>query len=610
VAHQVGTLGGLTLAQGGDLTWSQTFQTLGYFHLTASLTGGFWGGSLAAREAALRQASARPTPASPASRQSSALLEEGAAAGGSRISMRRSDLPEHIFKIGPDKPPPGNKPLFGLSAGLAQTRPYVGGKYVPGSKTTTEVASAHEGFIRSGKVTVGGQQVSAQEIRNLDPKGFQAEVWKGTSSIQLESTNVSLEMESFGSFTKSVSLKLARPDGRYRTGSGGKISAMDFADYIGAMSIVLGRALTLHDIPPEVKNRFQNLPEDLDPFDLLFLRHEIAGPNARNYKHGSEGWAEVVKLFKGDATAAKETVPLFVNNMALRGWDNVGDLIANQKTILELTLPDFKGIVADRGGPPLRSEHLVEVIERVAEKRNIKILDALKEVKIIGWLSDAPIFGGKQGNFIWYIPGFDPKEVFDVLRVRGNERGEGGWEEKYPQFTMTRYRGLHGALEVYEHEMIIPPLGLYHWFSLHHDVPDEFQIHFRSAKAGEIAQLGLTTEVRPNLHKIENITGAYTFAKPKGSRVKETIGIYSLFIKGSLEGQTSLKDALSAEETRLYGSIKRAGGITNTILSMMQNPEAGLKPGEMDGYKAKGGGLKVPLPTGIKYSMDPHVVER
>jgi hypothetical protein len=43
---------------------------------------------------------------------------------------------------------------------------------------------------------------------------------------------------------------------------------------------------------------------------------------------------------------------------------------------------------------------------------------------------------------------------------------------------------------------------------------------------------------------------------------------------------------------------------------MMQNPEAGLKPGEMDGYKAKGGGLKVPLPTGIKYSMDPHVVER
>jgi hypothetical protein len=81
VAHQVGTLGGLTLAQGGDLTWSQTFQTLGYFHLTASLTGGFWGGSLAAREAALRQASARPTPASPASRQSSALLEEGAAAG-------------------------------------------------------------------------------------------------------------------------------------------------------------------------------------------------------------------------------------------------------------------------------------------------------------------------------------------------------------------------------------------------------------------------------------------------------------------------------------------------------------------------------------------------
>jgi hypothetical protein len=111
VAHQVGTLGGLTLAQGGDLTWSQTFQTLGYFHLTASLTGGFWGGSLAAREAALRQAQLRPTAGTLPSWQ------EGMGAGSPRLAQATAGIIEPVGKHLPIEP---SRPVWELNKVLAK----------------------------------------------------------------------------------------------------------------------------------------------------------------------------------------------------------------------------------------------------------------------------------------------------------------------------------------------------------------------------------------------------------------------------------------------------------------------------------------------------------
>jgi hypothetical protein len=100
VAHQVGTLGGLTLAQGGDLTWSQTFQTLGYFHLTASLTGGFFGSPFAAREAALRQASARPAAAAPVSWRNDALPSEAALGTGGAVKvLSKPQDPGEIYRV-------------------------------------------------------------------------------------------------------------------------------------------------------------------------------------------------------------------------------------------------------------------------------------------------------------------------------------------------------------------------------------------------------------------------------------------------------------------------------------------------------------------------------